>query len=104
MSKCYPCEHANWLEAPLVCGTCKSGDKRVQRSAPITTQPPVTHIYSVEKYVDVVASGYEWVCPLCGYINKMDTAPNSGDMVYCQNSEHLINQYFKAMNVDHVYN
>ena len=129
MSKCHSCVHADWRETTLACIACEGFSQWAQRSVPITIQPPVYLDHRDEGYdtlgvcgdgmetVDVVASGYEWECPLCGYINQMDTAPESGDIVYCGVDFARLDSYhititdwkdnrrhfgYKVLNVDHV--
>ena len=113
MSKCHSCVHADWRETTLACTACEGFSQWAQRSVPITIQQPVPPDHKDEGYdtlgvcgdgmetVDVVASGYEWECPLCGYINQMDTAPESGDIVYCGNDNRRHFGY-KVLNVGHV--
>ena len=126
MSKCHSCVHADWNESSLWCEDCNSGDRFLSRSVPITVQQPVYLGHRDEGYdqpyakpfprtlrellevgaigdgmktVDVVASGYEWECPQCGYLGKMNTAPAAGSTVQCWEC----GEYYKVLNVEHAY-
>ena len=40
--------------------------------------------------IDVIASGYEWICPECEYINKMIEYPRRNSDVACDGcGEHV---------------
>ena len=46
------------------------------------------------KTVDMIASGYEWVCPTC---DEMNLTIETGEIVVCQNCK----EKFKVGNIEH---
>ena len=54
-------------------------------------------IKDIDEYVDLIASGYEWVCPQCDRLNKEIDASNQ--FVKCENCKNS----FEVMDIDHAY-